>query len=225
VTKGLSRRNLLMPWRRPASREALPPQGAPRKPRAPVPLPPLPPAPPAPAVLLRPPGALAEEQFLAACQRCGRCVEACPVSAILPLREGAAAGTPHIDPSQTACALCDDLACTHACPSGALLPLASKAAVRIGTAVLDRDRCTAYRGLPCRICVEVCPVPGVLKLTKGQHTYVPIAAAQPCTGCGVCQEHCPADGAIRIVDVRGGRVLFSGGADAPERVEELKADQ
>jgi NAD-dependent dihydropyrimidine dehydrogenase PreA subunit len=82
----------------------------------------------------------------------------------------------------------------------------------MGTALLDRDRCTAYRGLPCRICVEVCPVPGVLALTKGARAYVPIAAAQPCTGCGVCQQHCPADGAIRIVAAGAGdgRVLFSG---------------
>ena len=104
-----------------------------------------------------------------------------------------------------------------------MLPVESKAAVRMGTARIDPERCTAYRGLPCRICVEVCPVPGVLRLAKGQLTYVPIAAAEPCVGCGVCQEHCPAEGAIRIVAPLAGsdgRVRFLGlGLDAAERVQ------
>ena len=35
------------------------------------------------AVPLRPPGALPENDFLATCIRCGRCVDACPANALL----------------------------------------------------------------------------------------------------------------------------------------------
>ena len=34
------------------------------------------------AARLRPPGAIAEEPFLAACIKCGQCVQVCPVEAI-----------------------------------------------------------------------------------------------------------------------------------------------
>lgn len=235
--KELSRRSLLMPWRRPASEGASreqppqqqpkpcpPAQTVPRSSPALLPLPALPPLErPVLTFILRPPGALPEPAFLDACHRCGRCVEACPVEAIALIGSGPAAGTPHIDASQTACALCDGLACARACPSGALLPVASKAAVRMGTALIDPGRCTAYRGLPCRICVEVCPVPGVLRLAKGQRAYVPIAAAEACVGCGTCEQHCPAAGAIRIVaalEGGDGRVRFSGlGPDASQGVQ------
>ena len=44
----------------------------------------------------RPPGALPEIGFLAACTRCGKCAEVCPPRAILTVRPdgGLAAGTP-----------------------------------------------------------------------------------------------------------------------------------
>jgi ferredoxin-type protein NapG len=149
-------------------------------------------------------------------------VEACPVDAIRPVLGGPAEGTPHIDAQVTACTLCSGLACTRACPSGALVPLAP-CDVRMGTARIDPDRCTAYRGLPCRICVEVCPVPGVLKLSRGKGAAVPAAASQACTGCGLCEEHCPADGAIRVVPLlpgSDGRVRLLGlGPDAAERLQ------
>ena len=48
---------------------------------------------------LRPPGALAEQAFLAACIKCGQCVQVCPVQAIrlADLDEGFGAGVPFID--------------------------------------------------------------------------------------------------------------------------------
>ena len=35
------------------------------------------------ATILRPPGAVPEEEFLAKCTKCGLCVEACPYKALL----------------------------------------------------------------------------------------------------------------------------------------------
>ena len=50
----------------------------------------------------RPPGALAKEpDFLSACERCGKCVEACPHDSIerLGVATGVAEGTPVLDPA------------------------------------------------------------------------------------------------------------------------------
>ncbi len=72
---------------------------------------------------LRPPGALAEESFLASCIKCGQCVQVCPVEAIdlAGLDDGFGVGTPFIDARSQACDFsCDGLQCVLACPTGAL---------------------------------------------------------------------------------------------------------
>jgi ferredoxin-type protein NapG len=72
---------------------------------------------------LRPPGALDERDFLAACIKCGQCVQVCPVEAIHPgdLFDGFGVGAPVIDPRRQACDFaCDVAQCILACPTGAL---------------------------------------------------------------------------------------------------------
>ncbi len=72
---------------------------------------------------LRPPGALDEQEFLAACIKCGQCVQVCPVSAIrlAHLDEGFGMGVPYIVARDQACDFsCDGLQCVLACPTGAL---------------------------------------------------------------------------------------------------------
>lgn len=72
---------------------------------------------------LRPPGALAESEFLASCIKCGQCVQVCPVNAIFLADgdDGVGVGTPVIAPRDQACDFsCDGLQCVLACPTGAL---------------------------------------------------------------------------------------------------------
>ena len=72
---------------------------------------------------LRPPGALDESEFLAACIKCGQCVQVCPVEAIklADLGDGFGVGVPFIEPRAQACDFsCDGLQCVLACPTGAL---------------------------------------------------------------------------------------------------------
>lgn len=100
---------------------------------------------------LRPPGALQERQFLAACIKCGQCVQVCPVQAIVlaDMDEGVGTGVPYIDARGQACDFsCDALSCILACPTGALShDLAAKEEVEAGFARLARpEACLARRG-------------------------------------------------------------------------------
>src|SRR5690606_34520826 len=71
---------------------------------------------------LRPPGALSEDEFLAACVRCGLCVRACPYDTLhlATLGDEAALGTPYFIARETPCYMCADVPCAKACPTGAL---------------------------------------------------------------------------------------------------------
>ncbi len=73
--------------------------------------------------LLRPPGAIPEEDFLFACIKCGLCVQICPVQAIklADWDTGLAYGTPYIDADVQACDFsCDSIQCAETCPTAAL---------------------------------------------------------------------------------------------------------
>lgn len=144
----------------------------------------------APRRHFRPPGALSEPAFLAACTRCGYCTEACPVDAVKPAAPsaGLAAGTPIIEPLSQPCVACEGMFCASVCPTGALvLPADGWASEKIGELSLDTDRCIAFQGIECGVCARACPVgPAALDLdAKGR----PVIMAG-CVGCGVCVRAC-----------------------------------
>lgn len=100
---------------------------------------------------LRPPGALNEKHFLAACIKCGQCVQVCPVEAIKlgDLVDGLGVGVPHIEPRKQACDFsCDGLQCVLACPTGALIhEISFESQVDMGVAqVINPSTCLAVQG-------------------------------------------------------------------------------
>src|SRR4029077_19658058 len=100
----------------------------------------------------RPPGAGPELAFLAACTRCGACIDVCPVHAInrLPAGEGLAAGSPALEPARRACVACADMPCAVACPTGALqVPADGWAGIHLGRLALDPERCITFHGSAC----------------------------------------------------------------------------
>jgi ferredoxin-type protein NapG len=142
------------------------------------------------AQYLRPPGALPEAAFLAACTRCGACADVCPVHAItkLPPATGLAAGTPTLDVAVTACIMCETMPCAAACPTPALeVPPWGWRDAKVAQVEIDTSRCITYRDVECGICARVCPV-GEDALKMDDRGRPVIGAA--CTGCGQCLNAC-----------------------------------
>lgn len=144
----------------------------------------------APRRHFRPPGALMEPAFLAACTRCGYCTEACPAHAIVaaPASAGLAAGTPIIEPLTQPCVVCEGMFCANVCPTGALVPPADGwARERLGALSLDAERCIAFQGIECGVCARACPVGPEAMTLDAQGRPVILNA---CVGCGVCVRAC-----------------------------------
>lgn len=97
--------------------------------------------------LIRPPGAVDEEEFLAGCIRCYRCQDACERGAIEFFSEAAGElyHTPYVDPAMVACNIC--MKCTRVCPTGVLRPMEieQKAEVDMATVELNVDGCLSYK--------------------------------------------------------------------------------
>lgn len=160
---------------------------------------------------LRPPGALEEKRFLAACVKCGKCAQACPYNAVR-MAGGAAGvgiGTPHIIARETPCYLCPDLPCAKACPSGALdRNLNEVEKVAMGTAVIvDRENCLSVRGLRCEVCYRQCPLidkaitiePRHNERTGTHSIMEPVIHRDKCVGCGICENACVREKPVIVV--------------------------
>ncbi len=163
-------------------------------------------------LILRPPGALPEKEFLAACLKCGLCVEACPYDTLELAKPEAdkPIGTPYFIPRTNPCYMCKDIPCVDACPSGALDASSVSDAeetgdgklninlARMGLAVLDRETCIAYDGIQCDACYRACPridvalsVDYTRNVRTGKHAMLaPVVHSDSCTGCGMCEKAC-----------------------------------
>ncbi len=167
-----------------------------------------------PSGLIRPPGSVAEEEFLARCLKCGECMRVCPTNVLQP--SGFAHGweavwTPVLNNriGTSGCQL-NCIACGHACPTAAIRPLAldeklgagdfaPQGPVRIGLAAVDRGRCLPWAmERPCIVCEENCPVtPKAIYVSPVDETV--------------------RDGTLPLVSIEGATVRVSGARLAPGR--------
>lgn len=152
---------------------------------------------------LRPPGALPEGDFLAACIRCGACLRICVTHTLQAsgLDGGLASwGTPIHNMRKAGCEQQCNL-CGKVCPTGAIraLPLIERQHAKIGTAVLMRDRCVAWaRDRLCLLCDEACPYNAIVFRPVEGHKR-PFVDESCCNGCGMCEAVCPVNGEAAIV--------------------------
>ncbi len=166
--------------------------------------------------LLRPPGAVAEAEFLQRCVRCAECMKVCIGLALQPaLLQAGPVGlwTPLVVPRNGYCEYNCTL-CGQVCPTGAIAPLdlpRKKKAV-IGWAVFNKDRCLPYaKGIECLVCEEHCPTGEKAIVFEEKEVLVdgelrrlkfPKVVDKLCIGCGICETKCPIEGAsaIRVIN-------------------------
>lgn len=115
-------------------------------------------------LLIRPPGARGEQDFLATCARCGQCMKICPTNTIQPaVFDAGLEGffTPQLDYRRAYCDWnCNE--CGKVCPTQAIqrLSLERKRITVLGRAQIDRSRCIPWaEGRQCLVCQELCPTP------------------------------------------------------------------
>ncbi len=157
---------------------------------------------------LRPPGAIPEDDFLAACIKCGQCVQVCPVAAIKlgDGDEGYGLGVPYIDARTQACDFsCDAVQCVLACPTGALThEIATKEEVDIGFARLARpDACLAMRGQGFKGLARGPDFEGLLRYEEiDRWEPLPVASyPYDLEICDLCVRECPIQNAISLEPV------------------------
>ncbi len=164
-------------------------------------------------LLIRPPGALAEPEFLNRCVRCGQCMQVCITNGLQPvmLRAGIeGVFSPYLVARTGYCEFNCTL-CGQVCPTGALrvLDTTEKHRFKIGHAWFDKNRCLPFaKGIPCIVCEEHCPTPD--KAIKFKSLWVvdeqgasrqlrqPFIDDALCIGCGICETKCPLPGRSAI---------------------------
>ncbi|HWP45877.1 MAG TPA: 4Fe-4S dicluster domain-containing protein [Candidatus Limnocylindrales bacterium] len=166
--------------------------------------------------MIRPPGSVAEPEFLKKCIKCDQCINMCPTNVLQPatLKEGGfeTLWTPvmnfNIGHCQLNCTLCSEV-----CPTGAIRKITvaeklgkgeytQKGPIVLGTAFINTTRCLPWANqIPCVVCEEVCPVsPKAIQTIDEEVKDVfgkrvilnkPFIVPDLCIGCGICQHECP----------------------------------
>jgi formate hydrogenlyase subunit 6/NADH:ubiquinone oxidoreductase subunit I len=165
--------------------------------------------------VIRPPGSVAEDEFLRRCIKCDQCIRVCPTNVLQPaMFESGLEGlwTPIMVSKMGWCELNCTL-CSQVCPTGAIreISIAEKLGagpyekvgpIKTGTAFYNQGRCLPWAmDTSCVVCEEVCPVsPKAIftRMYKSEDRWGnPIELKRPfidpekCIGCGICEHECP----------------------------------
>jgi len=172
-------------------------------------------------LLIRPPGALAEREFLARCVRCGECMQVCIGNALHPtfLQAGFEGMFSPLLVGRSGYCEFNCTLCGQVCPTGAIrhLDLSEKHTLKIGNAYFDKNRCLPFaKGIPCIVCEEHCPTPqkaiafreAMVINEAGEQVEVkqPYIIDKLCIGCGICENKCPLPGPSAVLVTSEGEV-------------------
>jgi polyferredoxin len=165
--------------------------------------------------VIRPPGSVAEDEFLRRCIKCDQCIRVCPTNVLQPsLFEAGVEGlwTPIMISKMGWCELNCTL-CSQVCPTGAIReisiaeklgvgPFEAKGPIKTGTAFYNQGRCLPWAmDTSCVVCEEVCPVSPKAIFTRNVTVTTrwggalelkrPYIDPDRCIGCGICEHECP----------------------------------
>ncbi len=177
--------------------------------------------------LIRPPGALAEGEFLSRCVRCSECIQVCIGNALQPtfLQAGLDGMFSPILAARSGYCEYNCTLCGQVCPSGAIRKLSreEKHHAKIGHAWFDKNTCLPYaKGIPCMVCEEHCPTPD--KAIRFREVEVlgddeqkvmvqqPYIVDELCIGCGICENKCPLPGKAAVYVTSAGEDRHPGSA-------------
>jgi polyferredoxin len=165
--------------------------------------------------VIRPPGSVAEDEFLRRCIKCDQCIRVCPTNVLQPaVFEAGLEGlwTPIMISKMGWCELNCTL-CSQVCPTGAIReisiaeklgvgPFEAKGPIKTGTAFYNQGRCLPWAmDVSCVVCEEVCPVSPKAIFTRNVTVTTrwggslelkrPYIDPEKCIGCGICEHECP----------------------------------
>ncbi len=139
------------------------------------------------AMIMRPPGAVSEGDFVDTCTRCDACIEACPEAIVFRDDDG----FPRVDLTKGACTFCG--VCAQVCTPEAILPAQGWA-----WRATPKPTCLSIQSITCRTCEDQCEQQAIrFRLRTGGRSE-PLFDNDLCIGCGACAAACPA-GAIDFV--------------------------
>ena len=164
-------------------------------------------------MLIRPPGALGEKEFLQRCVRCAECIQVCIGNALQPafLQAGLDGMFSPMLVARTGYCEFNCTLCGQVCPTGAIgnLSMEEKWGLKIGHGWFDKNSCLPYaKAIPCMVCEEHCPTPEKAirfrEVTMVDDSRATVVVKQPyivdglCIGCGICENKCPLPGKAAI---------------------------
>ena len=136
---------------------------------------------------IRPPMAIHEPLFIATCDGCGDCIEACETNVLVPDAEG----RPRLDFDTAECTFCGS--CAESCHTSAF----SLAQARDWTVTAHLSgSCLNANEAICRECAQTCEQSAIRFPPRLDGGSCPVIIAEMCNGCGACVSACPADAIV-----------------------------
>jgi len=132
----------------------------------------------------RPPWARDNREFLALCDSCHKCIDACPERILRASDESHSAlqGKPVLNIDYGYCTFCAE--CVSVCPTAALDNTQGDVSLPLRPTLTTR--CQAELGMACDLCAEACEKD--LIILDG--SSAPIIDIANCNGCGACTLNC-----------------------------------
>ncbi len=183
--------------------------------------------------MIRPPGALPEDEFLDKCIRCEECVRICQSNGACLQPDGirsnllelwAPVAVMRRGYCEYNCNLCGEV-----CPTEAIQPLTleEKQITPMGLAYFNKNLCIPYaKNEDCIVCEEHCPLhPKAIQIDEKGVTLpdgsvkrikYPYIVVERCIGCGICENKCPlpGDAAVVVMAERDRNIVTGGGQGA-----------